>query len=1101
MQNKRIEWVNIFKAIAIISVVIGHSTGKYNIYIYQFHMAAFFFISGYTTNLKARSFLRTVWTKFLTMILPVVSTFFVGVIILSIANKLGLYSFLFKDPFIGLQTAIKAFLINGDNYVIWMGATWFIIVLFEIVIVHKFIYDICGANYKFSYCISSILLLIVGYYCVNNGYIPQIGMFPIDLMLIGQFYFFLGQIFKHYNILEMKFNDSKFNIIYLVITIIIMYFSKGQTVDYPSRHFQSIIINVFSAVNGIIFLYLISFYLTKLHKIKNLLIYIGNNTMGIVLFHFMFFNIAYAILIMVKVVPFSYLKNFTPTTEIGNVYWPLISFIAITFSIILWRVLLKSNTMAFILGQKKYSYNEFYEKILEKNKTLRYIDLFDIRNNKTLIKFLERIKKCIYNNKVLCMSLSSITVLIAKPIFMQGIICNDELQARYYRNIGFFDLLKHNFYNEIRMGRPMRALAALNATLGFTSNNIYIYRTTQIIVLLISIILFGYLLYKIFDQKEFAIFTTIMIGLFLPITFEHSVPNAFNGLVAIPMIFLIISLILYCKYIERNNKKILVLSMVLFFIAMLGYEFIVTFCVLFPLLYIAKIPKKERSVRILLNKSILPCGLGGIFIILMLGTQKIVGSQYEGAQIGFVSFTSSAHIIWMLLKTSLPGYYLFNSKYQYLFNIYSGSNVALLEGNINQIMSSGASFLEKIELLVKDTLALFTYNLSNVRIAVLLILVFIVLFMLFKKSSKQNKSTILFPIVIGIVYMILPSLPNSVSKLYQGNITPDNFTGLPVTYFLFVSSMFTICYIIWNLLKKIKNKKIIIIIITLICVYSIPLQGMNEAFSTEQNYNYNRLLSIEKLFNTNTVKNMNNQSIYAPDLYNQKNLLYVHDGYWEKYSDLIGLKLKISKEKQYSNENFTIFYQNDNYFVLNGGNEIVILSEKRLSGVYPIKISNQQYISCDMKNETLDSGLYCYKFIKKVDENNNIQLVPNDDEAFKNMKSDAGSTLSTACIIQGYYSDGWVSKNVEFKIKTGQEGKVILSGYYPEQITGKENSVIYINNEKILDYTISQENFNIELKSEPNTVITLKIENNFKLQNKGNDIRELSFILSDAEGK
>ena len=49
--TSRIAWIDIFKAICIILVVIGHSTGKFNHYIYQFHMAAFFFISGYTSKI------------------------------------------------------------------------------------------------------------------------------------------------------------------------------------------------------------------------------------------------------------------------------------------------------------------------------------------------------------------------------------------------------------------------------------------------------------------------------------------------------------------------------------------------------------------------------------------------------------------------------------------------------------------------------------------------------------------------------------------------------------------------------------------------------------------------------------------------------------------------------------------------------------------------------------------------------------------------------------------------------------------------------------------------------------------------------------------
>ena len=51
--NKRIVWVDIFKALAIILVVVGHATGKFNQYIYLFHVSAFFFISSEIFSLKS----------------------------------------------------------------------------------------------------------------------------------------------------------------------------------------------------------------------------------------------------------------------------------------------------------------------------------------------------------------------------------------------------------------------------------------------------------------------------------------------------------------------------------------------------------------------------------------------------------------------------------------------------------------------------------------------------------------------------------------------------------------------------------------------------------------------------------------------------------------------------------------------------------------------------------------------------------------------------------------------------------------------------------------------------------------------------------------
>ena len=53
--GKRIDWIDIFKGLAIILVVVGHSTGLFNAYIYQFHVAAFFFISGWVAKFDGTS--------------------------------------------------------------------------------------------------------------------------------------------------------------------------------------------------------------------------------------------------------------------------------------------------------------------------------------------------------------------------------------------------------------------------------------------------------------------------------------------------------------------------------------------------------------------------------------------------------------------------------------------------------------------------------------------------------------------------------------------------------------------------------------------------------------------------------------------------------------------------------------------------------------------------------------------------------------------------------------------------------------------------------------------------------------------------------------
>ena len=50
IETKRIEWLDVIKALGIILVYFGHAHVSGYIYIYMFHMPMFFIISGFCWN-------------------------------------------------------------------------------------------------------------------------------------------------------------------------------------------------------------------------------------------------------------------------------------------------------------------------------------------------------------------------------------------------------------------------------------------------------------------------------------------------------------------------------------------------------------------------------------------------------------------------------------------------------------------------------------------------------------------------------------------------------------------------------------------------------------------------------------------------------------------------------------------------------------------------------------------------------------------------------------------------------------------------------------------------------------------------------------------
>jgi fucose 4-O-acetylase-like acetyltransferase len=361
----RIEWVDIFKALTIISVVLGHATGLYNMYIYQFHMAAFLFISGYTTRLENRSFFETIWDKFCIIILPLITIFIMMLGVLVCLNLL-MPGYEWNRPFlnIDIKFIVTQFFLKGNMYISWLGATWFLNVLFGCCIIQKLLFNFSKNKVGILYILGSIIVFILGYYMVlsqENQY------HSLDLIFIAQFYFFSGILFKHNNIFGNYMSNVYYNIIIILSTIVGLYYFSNinpNTVDYPSRRFGNILSNYFAALNGIIFIYLLSYYLSKFPiKIKQLLSYIGQNTICIVFFHFIFFKISFILLYFVDIIPLNYIQNFTPTSEIGNKYYFIFVMVSILLSLLIWKMLNQYKFMRILLGGEKAIYKNIYQRI------------------------------------------------------------------------------------------------------------------------------------------------------------------------------------------------------------------------------------------------------------------------------------------------------------------------------------------------------------------------------------------------------------------------------------------------------------------------------------------------------------------------------------------------------------------------------------------------------------------------------------------------------------------------------------------------------------------------------------------------------------------
>lgn len=360
--SQRLVWMDVLRGLLILFVVIGHATGAYNKYIYQFHMGAFFLVSGYMSQPERRTVAHTLYHRFLTVYLPVLSaTVLLGAASV-ILHRTGLYSvFLGDSPYLGFFATLKEFLLYGNQYVWWLGACWFMLALFGASVVNRILLRLCEDQYDRWFLLASTVLFLAGYRLADTGG----ARYSFDLVLIAQFYFTLGTFLRNRRPMAPENLSAARSLLGIVITGCLLWLSAEvlkATVDYPDRRFQNPITDTLIALNGAAFTYFLAALMCRFSLTRHILAAAGRNTLPVVLFHFLWFNLGYAILYILGRAPFEYLRSFTPG-ELGAPWWPMFTLIGIVMSILTWKIMMRLRILRVLFGQEKQIYDQCWNRL------------------------------------------------------------------------------------------------------------------------------------------------------------------------------------------------------------------------------------------------------------------------------------------------------------------------------------------------------------------------------------------------------------------------------------------------------------------------------------------------------------------------------------------------------------------------------------------------------------------------------------------------------------------------------------------------------------------------------------------------------------------
>ena len=264
--TKRIDYVDVFRGIGIIFMILGHMsfvTPHFDHYIHAFHMPMFYFASGlfFKTNLRITTYLKKLTRQ---IILPYV--FFATI-----------FSFIvvFRGEDTLQNVLLQVLTINNNGFPI-AGALWFLTSFYFSQVILYILKKKINDDIVLTPIV--VLSLIVG---INFSKLFATRLYwSLDTSFVGLALIFLGYIVKKYNLLE-KLTSDRIGLTIILFLINCFLIMKTSYVNMRADIYPSTILFLINAVMSFL-VYLnaskiIINYLPKT-KFKKMLTVMGKNS-------------------------------------------------------------------------------------------------------------------------------------------------------------------------------------------------------------------------------------------------------------------------------------------------------------------------------------------------------------------------------------------------------------------------------------------------------------------------------------------------------------------------------------------------------------------------------------------------------------------------------------------------------------------------------------------------------------------------------------------------------------------------------------------------------------------------------------------------------
>lgn len=286
--DKRISWADAFRGVLILLIVYGHTASNGDMlkhYLYSFHVAAFFFLSGYLFSKGDAGFKAFLKKKFVSLMIPYYIFAFVSILIFSL---LGSFASMKLDVSIKHGEIYKNVLgmlyANAvEGYMKWNLPLWFLPCMFVTqLIAYPFIGKaraLARRNplYTLPAVLFSFILPFLDYFVFRVRALP----FHFESAVFLMPFFLLGSCFREIRV-DTSANTPKKRFLCLVLLV------SGGTIALT----MNCRVNYFLSSYGKLPLFYLSAFLSVcalfmlFQRVENrLLCFLGQNTLPILLMH------------------------------------------------------------------------------------------------------------------------------------------------------------------------------------------------------------------------------------------------------------------------------------------------------------------------------------------------------------------------------------------------------------------------------------------------------------------------------------------------------------------------------------------------------------------------------------------------------------------------------------------------------------------------------------------------------------------------------------------------------------------------------------------------------------------------------------------------